>query len=166
MKACSRPSSSSRSSSWSAPLPGNRQGADPRWLRVREEHRVAREGRLRRARARGVGLFNHLDGLESEGEFRGAVALPLVGLALVFSIKTAAWWSWLTLLVPVALIIGGVITTQQAERALVDLVLDHQTRLPFLDASERQVATETEPADISEWPQLSARSSGHRMRVA
>lgn len=85
-------------------------------------------------------LFSEVDRLESEGEFRSAIALPVAGLGIAAASRGGApWLAVAGVVAGVLLARGGVAITGQAERAVADFVLDDRVKLPFLDAVEREM---------------------------
>jgi hypothetical protein len=85
-------------------------------------------------------LFSEVDRLESEGEFRIAIARPVAGLGIAAAFRGGSpWLAAAGVAAGVLLARGGVAITGQAERAVADFVLDERVKLPFLDAVEREV---------------------------
>jgi hypothetical protein len=85
-------------------------------------------------------LFSEVDRLESEGEFRTAIALPVAGLGIAAAFSGGSvWLGVIGVVAGILLSRGGVAITGHAERAVADFVLDERVKLPFLDALEREL---------------------------
>ena len=116
------------------PLAYRRKGKEHEPLRLRQsEWRQLRFRLLENHPA----IYGEIDRMESEAEFRFAIALPAIILGIAAGERAAthgALWTVGGVLVGLALVRAGVAVSGTTERTMVDLVQDRVVRLPVMDA--------------------------------
>jgi hypothetical protein len=76
-------------------------------------------------------LFAEVDRLRAEGDLRFAVTLPLVGLSLLLTFVSSAWWL-LSLVGAVALVVQGHSRRRQSRQLILDAIQQGRIESPAL----------------------------------
>jgi hypothetical protein len=104
--------------------------------KVRERQHEWRQLRFRLLRYRPE-VFNEIDRLEADSEFRFTVALPVgfVGIAADAATKdSGGWYSIAGVALAIVLIAASIAVSVEAEYTMADLVADRAVKLPVLAA--------------------------------
>jgi hypothetical protein len=117
------------------------------WVYVRERQREWRQLRFRLLRERPE-VFNEIDRLEAEAEFRSAVALPVafLGVAVAIAAPGRDWPYWVGgAVLALLLFAAGVATSIAVEQTMADLVADRVVRLPVIAAIFGEPSADSAP---------------------